>query len=371
MKKIAILTERLKTGFGVDLVVYEQASRLAKRHQVTVFVVEVDKNILAKAPFTIYPIRLPLAFNPFKQDLISLSKLKSSIQLLKGFDDYIVHTPTFNSWFPTLAKEGKLLLYYYGNSPSFGYQGLKQYRKQIFDWLENNLYFYFPQKIIAISQFLKNQLNPKHQSKAMVSLLGADHVDKIVHSLTNSEESRIKAKYFIEPKDLIITYIGRLDYRSNPYKNTRELIRIKQQLIPPKQKRIKILAIGYPQNQIEEEFFQKGVCVVPSADDKELVALLKASYLYFSPTKWEGFNLPFIEAQRLGVPVVGYKVGAHTEVVRDGITGKLVNTFKKAVETIQFLVNHEKERQNMSVAAEQFAKNFTWENNVKQLELCL
>ena len=371
MKKIAILTERLKTGFGVDLVVYEQASRLARRHQVTVFVVETDNAYLEKAPFSIYPIRLPLAFNPVKQDLISLSKLRSSIQLLKGFDDYIVHTPTFNSWLPALSKEGKLIIHYYGNSPSYGYEGLKQYRKQIFDWLENHFYFHSVHKIVTISQFLKNQLCPKHQLKTVVNLLGADHVEKISHSLTETEINQIKAKYFIEPQDLIITYIGRLDYRSNPYKNTRELILLKQRIRPPKNKRIKILAIGYPQNQIEEEFFRKGVCVVPSADDKELVALLNESYLYFSPTKWEGFNLPFIEAQRLGVPVVGYKVGAHMEVIRDGITGKLVNSFNKAVETIQFLADHERERQKMSEAAVHFAKNFTWERNVNYLESCL
>ena len=66
--KIAMFTERLKLGFGVDLVVHEQAKRLSKNHEVVVFAIETDPTFISDASYAIYPLHIPLSFNPIQQE---------------------------------------------------------------------------------------------------------------------------------------------------------------------------------------------------------------------------------------------------------------------------------------------------------------
>ena len=138
-KRVAILTERLKRGFGVDLVVHEQARRLGKKHDVTVFAVEIENNFVISNEYFIKHLAIPLAFNPIRQDYLTWGKYLPYSNLLEGYDTYIFQTPTFNSWLPLLSKRGKTIVYYHGNTPSQGYKGFKGYRKDIFDLMENYL----------------------------------------------------------------------------------------------------------------------------------------------------------------------------------------------------------------------------------------
>lgn len=368
MKKIAILTERLKTGFGVDLVVHEQASRLAKKHQVAVMPIEAYLNEFKDTPYSISPIPIPLRFNPLKQDYWTYKYWREYQGILEKFDTFIIQTPTFNAWLPKLKKMGKVILGYYGNSPSYGYKGLKKYRKQLFDLTEKNFYFHYPDQIVSISNFLKQELPKKIQQKTIVNYLGSDHVRVISKKISQKRQKQILREYFIKPEEKFITYVGRLDYRENPYKNTYDLIKLRRSLDQKKHPKIKILAIGFPQGGIEQEMFKEGIMVVPNAPLIDLVGLLKASYLFFSPTLWEGFNLPLVEAQALGVPVVAYKTGAHREVVIEGKTGYLTGNFSQAVNKIRQLVESPSKRQKMAEAASRWGESFSWDKNVANLE---
>jgi len=368
MKKIAILTERLKTGFGVDLVVHEQAKRLAKKCETTVFAIEIDDEYDNKHNYSTYKLRIPLHFNPIVQDLESFKHFHKYKHILKQFDSFIIQTPTFNSWIPKLKKFGKVIVHYYGNSPSNKYPGLKKYRKQIFDFVENNFYFNFADEIITISSFLKSNISQKHHSKTHVIYLGADHVKEIFNTVTTRKRNEILKYFFIDKNEKMITYIGRLDYFENPYKNTYDLIKLRRSLDKSGFNKTKILAIGFPQNQIEKKMFATGISVVSRATNQELTVLLEASYLYFSPSLWEGFNLPFVEAQALGVPALGYDVGAHQEVVNNRFSGTLVKSFPEMVLTIKKLLKSEEERQRMSQEALIKASSYTWDKNVEMLE---
>ena len=54
-------------------------------------------------------------------------------------------------------------------------------------------------------------------------------------------------------------------------------------------------------------------------DDKDLPAFYAISDVYVTASQNEGFNLPAVEAQACGKPVVAFDVGAHKEVVKNGI----------------------------------------------------
>ncbi len=369
-KKIAILTERLKTGFGVDLVVDEQAKRLSKKNQLTVFAIDQEEDFISKASYPVARLWIPLFFNPLVQDWKSFRSFKKHKHLLEKYDVFLIHTPTFNPWIPLLKKMGKkVIVCYYGNSPSYGYQGLKKYRQQALNTMENLFYFRFADKVISISSFLRESLPLKIRNKTLVSHLSGDHLKKLTSSLSPSILKSIQDKFFINPKkDLLITYIGRLDYRNNPYKNTQEIIQLKKKLKAKTKKNVKVFTIGFPENGIEKELYKEGVLVAPRVSARDLVAILKTSYLLISPSRWEGFNLPLIEAQTLGIPVIAYKLGAHPEVVNHGKSGFLVDSFRGFKNKVKFLIENPKERDKMSEEAIKFSKKFTWNKNVSRLE---
>lgn len=369
MKKIAILTERLKTGFGVDLVVHEQATLLAKKYQVTVFAVERDLDFIKNVPYHVSQLWIQLFFNPLKQDWVTLKAFRKHQHLLKDYNEFIIHTPTFNSWIPLLKKMGKVIVCYYGNSPSDGFKGFRKYRKNIFDFMENNIYFRHADVIITISNFLKNQLPLRLQSKTFTNYLGGDHIVKEIQDITPYQSKKIKEKLFIDlSSELLITYVGRLDYKNNPYKNTQELIKFKKNLKVKTNRKVKFFAIGYPENNIEKKLFKNGIYVIPKASSKDLATVLKSSYLLISPSLWEGFNLPLIEAQSLGIPVIAYDLGAHPEVVDKNESGYLVNSFKEFISKIEYLISNSGERNRLSQNASIYSKDFSWRKNTSRLE---
>jgi len=58
--------------------------------------------------------------------------------------------------------------------------------------------------------------------------------------------------------------------------------------------------------------------------DEELAFCYMHCDVYATASLWEGFDLPAVEAQVLGKPVVAFDIGSHREVIKDGETGILV-----------------------------------------------
>lgn len=57
-----------------------------------------------------------------------------------------------------------------------------------------------------------------------------------------------------------------------------------------------------------------------------LVRHYQALDLFAAPARWEGFGLTPLEAMACGVPAIGARVGAYEALIRDGVTGSLVET---------------------------------------------
>ncbi|OGV97425.1 hypothetical protein A2W24_05620 [Microgenomates group bacterium RBG_16_45_19] len=370
-KRILILTERLKQGFGVDLVVHEQAKRLALRHQVAIMAVEVDWEIFKDTPYAIYQIPIPLFFNPIKQDWAAYKMLREFKGQLEMFEIFIIQTPTFNTWLPFLTTRGKVILNFYGNSPSTGYRGLKQYRKQIFDTLEHSWYFRYPQAMVTISKFLQQTLPLYAKRKCQIIPLGYNHVTEAAQAFNPLQKTNILRQYFIDARDKLVVYVGRLSYHENPYKNTYDLIKLRRSLNHHGLAKVKILAIGLPQGEIEAEFYQEGVMVAPHVPISDLAVLMEVATVCFSPSLWEGFNLPLLESQALGVPVVAYDLGAHREMVLPNQTGYLPANFDQAQKQIRNLITDTNLRNKMGLAAQTWSHGFSWGKNVKQIEALL
>jgi glycosyltransferase involved in cell wall biosynthesis len=78
------------------------------------------------------------------------------------------------------------------------------------------------------------------------------------------------------------------------------------------------------------------------------------------PSKHEGFPMVVLEAMRLGVPVIGTKVGGIPEIIRDGRNGFLVEAGRpeELARAILELLQDERRREAMGCQAEKTAEDF-------------
>jgi hypothetical protein len=62
-----------------------------------------------------------------------------------------------------------------------------------------------------------------------------------------------------------------------------------------------------------DEWREVGVTPILNAPDDAKAEYLRTLDVFVSPSMWEGFNLPIVEAQALGTVGIGFDVGAHPE----------------------------------------------------------
>jgi len=119
---------------------------------------------------------------------------------------------------------------------------------------------------------------------------------------------------------------------------------------------------GGPRERIWLE--REGVLVIENAPAEQMPAIFSACDIYVTCSRWEGFDLPLVEAQFFGKPVVALKVGAHPEVVAENRSGFLVGGLEEMGGAIRRLVDDDTLRQQMGEAARLNAERFRWSRAV-------
>jgi glycosyltransferase involved in cell wall biosynthesis len=74
---------------------------------------------------------------------------------------------------------------------------------------------------------------------------------------------------------------------------------------------------------------------IGEVNEREKDALLGGAYAYLFPIDWpEPFGLTMVEAMATGTPVIAYRAGSVPEVVVDGVTGFVCDTFRAMIEAV-------------------------------------
>ena len=97
------------------------------------------------------------------------------------------------------------------------------------------------------------------------------------------------------------------------------------------------------------------------------------SAVWIVPSRSEGFSLVILEAMACGCAVIATDCGAAREVIEDGESGFItkVGDWKGITEIVSMLLNDVNLRCKISENALKVSGNFTWENNVNELEQTL
>lgn len=106
-----------------------------------------------------------------------------------------------------------------------------------------------------------------------------------------------------------------------------------------------------------------------SIPQERLKTYYNAADICVLPSYYESFGFAALEAAACGKPVVASRVGGLTTVVKDGVTGFLVNWRCPGlfVERLELLLRNDELRTEMGAAARLHAQTLTWENAADRL----
>jgi len=248
--------------------------------------------------------------------------LKALDELVEKYQITTAHIIFFDyfsaiSW---IAKTRRLkyIVYEMQNGGIFRAQSLKRSLLQV----RNKLAIFPTSKVIAISNFIKEQLmnGGVKENKIVVRHLG---IDTKRFKPDPSAQQRLKEKYGIQPDELILSTVQYL----RPIKNPQTIVQACG-ILAKRNVRAHLFVAGDGEMLEELQALSRELGIADRTHWLGLVpdptSLLQASDLFILSTVGEAFGLVLAESMACGVPVVGSRSGGIPEVVVDGETGLLV-----------------------------------------------
>lgn len=187
--------------------------------------------------------------------------------------------------------------------------------------------------VVSISEHSKDILR---NEEGIDSIVVYDEIDRDRFNRNNLNGVPIRRKYNIESQDRVILFIGRI----TPTKNIHSLISAFE-IVKMRVPSTKLIIVGRSCNNQYAEGLMKdcdpSVIFAGFVPDEELPNYYAACDVYATCSLVEGFNMPLVEAQACGKPVVAFDIGPHKEVVRNGFLVDQENVDKFGAALIQIL----------------------------------
>lgn len=243
-----------------------------------------------------------------------------------------------------------------------------------FDNIFSKIYFrlmyygakYFSKKIITSSNFSKRELANLYKIKEnkIKVIYGATPFlpkinEKFIEETLNKFE--ITRPYFI--------YVG--NWR--PRKNLPGLIKAFKLFIE-KNKNFKLVLAGKKDKRfldlekiIKDMNLSNNVIITGFITEEEKVALYKGSAALTFPSFYEGFGLPVLEAQSLGVPVLTSNTSSLPEVAGEGALYVDPYNIEEIVKGMERIAFDENLRKDLIQKGYENIKRFSWEKAAKEL----
>ena len=355
--KIAHLLPIFSAFGGSPWVAYMVATEQQdKGDDVTIFALEAD----GKLPRNIPIIVMGMPRNPMLQRIyrlampLNIGKALKWVPRLREFDVIYSHHYPMN-WLAYLAKRFygvKFVYYNHGTIDSTFFPGLVQKAYAGIFGLLANWTIKKADSAISVSCDIQHQLKEETGLDSEVVYNKVD-TTKFHEGLDGSS---LRQKYNLGDRPLIL-FIGRIV----PYKGLHLLIEafsLVRSELPSAQLMIVGKHILPAYSKKLAEIADDLVIFAGYVPTEELPDYYAACDVYSTATIWESFNIPLVEAQACGKPVVAFNFGPHPEVVKDGETGFLVppGDVGALAEAVVRLIKDDKLRQEMGEKASKWVK---------------
>lgn len=272
------------------------------------FIMNMPKNLFWQR---VYRLIFPL-------DIIKLAKW---LPRLKDFDLVIAHLYPL-TWLAYLAKKLYKIKY------TFWYHGIidPQFFPHLYERVYIRLQIFLTRltvrnadHAVAVSKFSQEELKRYTGLDSEVIYNKVD-LNKFHPGVDGTE---IREKYNLGDAPVIL-FVGAL----HPGKGVLQLIQVFN-LVKEKLPSAKLIIMGRPSYPYYFNALKRisddSVIFISSVSHDFLPLYYAACDIYASCSRSETYNLPLVEAQACGKPVVAFNIGAHPEVVTDGETGFLVS----------------------------------------------
>jgi glycosyltransferase involved in cell wall biosynthesis len=235
---------------------------------------------------------------------------------------------------------------------------------------------HFSDKVITISNFLKNELISKLK-------VNKDKIEVIYNSVDserfnlNLKDNPVREKYNISKEDIVLLCVSTLAKQ----KGQQHLIDCMQKVVKelPSAKLLLVGRIGAENPRYKDSLLDKihkynldsNIILTGFIEDEDLPKYYAASDIFVWATMWEGFGLPFTEAMASGKPVIGYSVSVMPELIANGLNGYLVNPMDtdKMVNQIISLSKNPGQRVEMGMNGRNFVEqNFNFSRNMENIK---
>ena len=127
--------------------------------------------------------------------------------------------------------------------------------------------------------------------------------------------------------------------------------------------------LRYLQDLSRELGISQRVHFVAAMGQEHLMYYFNAADVCVVPSRYESFGLVALEAMACGTPVIARKVGGLQSLVKHGMTGYLVpwHCPEPLANQLEVILENNLLREKMGYHAESWAKTWTWESTVEQL----
>ncbi|MBN1355617.1 glycosyltransferase family 4 protein [bacterium] len=363
--RIGFLTERMILGFGVDLVVAEVARRFSSSgHSVTVFTTRVGE-IYGRSDFKIVNLRDHMAGS---SDIFSPHFMTGSLNYLAtcDIDVWIAETPPFYNWLTFLrppvimiehgTPDGK----FFPDPMGRDLDRSVRYRHEVIFQSQRP-----GDATVAISEYIRSGLPDGVREKTRVIRNGGDHYGRA----SAMQIRDFRTSLGISTHEIMILWVGRIEpfHDWQPYKGLKEFMKLAP-VLKRSHPECRIVAVGRAEENARQPLEKAGIEPVFNLSSVKMPGAYAAADLFVNTSRWEGFNLPLIEAQFQGTPVIAYNLCAHPEVVKDGESGILVHTPDQLLQAAGRLIRDAQFRRRLAEGAERHAAGFTWDQNARDLE---
>lgn len=215
----------------------------------------------------------------------------------------------------------------------------------------------------------------KHEREMLVSEIGISEDNiKIIYNGINWNDwqilpdKEIFRKQYPDISDKFVLFAGRLATN----KGLSDLISAMCQV---NQKSVDLVITGADMGlgkQLEKEALEKGVRMhrLGHIDDETYRSVLAAAEMLVLPSEYEAFGIVLLEAAAAETAVIGTNVGGIPEAMSPDNNGLIVeyNDVDNLSKSIATLLEDDKMCKEMGKAGRLWAKNFSWDSILKELE---
>lgn len=274
----------MKRGFGVSVVAREVADRMGPTGwNMFIGCLEFDEWYGAEDVFEL---------RPSPETIFEFCQTNNIEIVVAQTSPYFEVLPALEMWIPTVVFE-------HGDPTPTMFENDVQEREQI---KVNKLKRVYPNvdEVLASSHFLRHDIG---WLDAKVVPLGCDHVTDYGPKTFEDRSSDFAP--------LKVGSLMRLGAGEALYKGLSEYLAVVEQFEGQGGIEFSIMGRGDESDRVWWE--ERGVRCYLNATDEERSEYLSKLDVFISPSKWEGFNLPLVEAHASGTVGLAFDAGAHPE----------------------------------------------------------